>query len=125
MWDFGEEVPESKIKGELQKTTSPAPRKVVLGGTGTGTISSGGAGGVLVTGVGTAFTTQLNRGDKLTVGSQTCKVNNILSDLQLITETAFSPALSGEAVTFEKGDVPLGASSLPTKGTISIQIASE
>jgi hypothetical protein len=125
MWDFGEEVPESKIKGELQKTTSPAPRKVVLGGTGTGTISSGGGGGVLVTGIGTGFTTQLNRGDKITVGSQTCKVNNILSDLQLITETAFNPALSGEAFAFEKGDVPMGASSLPTKGTVSIQIASE
>ncbi len=60
--------------------------------TGTGTISSV---GTTVTGVGTAFTTQISVGSTITASGQTRTVASITSNTILDTDTAFSPAIAG------------------------------
>lgn len=116
-WDFGGEVALAKIVDVLMDST-PKPRKVVLGGTGTGTLT-----GVLeIVGSGTAFTSQLNVGDRIIVGLQVRRVQAIGSDTALTVDAAFDPPVSAEAFTFEHGDVPLGAEELPRKGTFSFEV---
>jgi len=62
------------------------------GTTGTGTISSS---GTTVTGVGTAFLTDISVGQYIKSGTQKRQVTVVTNDTSLTTATAFSPALSG------------------------------
>jgi hypothetical protein len=59
---------------------------------GTGNISS--SSGTTVTGLQTAFQTQLRVGDKITVGAQTRRISAISSNNALTMDSAFNPAIS-------------------------------
>jgi len=71
-----------------------------------------------VTGTSTTFTTDLNVGSRIVVGTQIRTVATIDSDTSLTTTVAFSPVLSGSTVNrFE--EVLVGLSELLTKKTDS------
>lgn len=61
----------------------------------TGTISSS---GVTVTGTGTAFLTELRKGDYIWVQNQVRKIVGILNDTKLTLNAAFSPDIAGQAL---------------------------
>lgn len=63
---------------------------------GAGTVSSS---GTAVTGTGTAFLTAASVGGYIVSGGQTRRIVSISSNTALVTEGAFSPALSGAAYT--------------------------
>jgi hypothetical protein len=78
-------------------TSAPQSALHVVGAAadaGAGTISSSGS---AVTGVGTAFTTQLHAGDLLVVGSQIQGIASISSDTSLTTQGAFSPTTNNSS----------------------------
>jgi hypothetical protein len=78
-------------------TSAPQSALHVVGAAadaGAGTISSSGS---AVTGVGTAFTTQLHVGDLLVVGSQIQGIASIASDTSLTTQGAFSPTANNSS----------------------------
>ncbi|MEK7648989.1 MAG: hypothetical protein AAB400_03690 [Patescibacteria group bacterium] len=77
--------------------------------TGTGTLSSA---SMVVTGVGTAFITQISIGSNITASGQTRTVDSISSNTSLTTETAFSPAISsGTSFTFTRNLLALDSRS--------------
>jgi hypothetical protein len=67
--------------------------------TGTGTLSSI---GVNVTGILTAFTTELQEGDLILAADQVRRVVTITDDLNLVIDLAFSPSLANEEFIFQK-----------------------
>ncbi len=67
------------------------------GVTGTGTVTSV---GTAVTGSGTAFSTELEVGQRITVDGQARVIDTIPSDTSLTVTVAFSPNVVGEAFTY-------------------------
>lgn len=91
-------------KGDTQifaaSCTSGSPVVTSVPRTGTGTLSSSGA---TVTGTGTSFLAEIQVGTFITADAQTRKVLAVISDTELLTATAFSPALSADAFTIFVG----------------------
>ena len=75
--------------------------------------------GTVVTGAGTAFTTQLRVGDVLLVGAQSAVVAAIASDTALTTQTAFGPALTSSIFTFQKPVIRVEGSGGATQLVVS------
>lgn len=78
--------------------------------TGLGTISSS---GVTVTGVGTAFTVHVKRGDLITVGANTREVASVSTDTTLTLTTAFPSSLSAQSYTVKR----YGSGTITVSGT--------
>lgn len=75
-------------------TTDPSAKIAVAGSSGIGTGNITSSSGTSVTGTGTAFTTELEVGDLITVNGQPRIVASISSDTSLTTTVAFDPALT-------------------------------
>jgi hypothetical protein len=67
---------------------------------GTGTLSSSGTPGILVSGTGTAFTTELAVGAQITAGGETKTVTYIENDTGLYVDSAWSSSLTDDAFSF-------------------------
>jgi hypothetical protein len=66
----------------------------------TGTVSSS---GTAVTGVGTAFTTELSAGDYIKANGETQRVDSVTDNTNLVTTTAFATPLSGDSFQLAQG----------------------
>lgn len=81
---------------QLDEITVSPPLSTFPTVAGTGTISSS---GTTVTGTGTAFNTQIRNRLWISSGGQVRQVVKVNSDTSLVTNTAFSPVLSGASFT--------------------------
>jgi hypothetical protein len=120
LWAFGEGVPASKLI-EIIMSTEIKGRKASLVGTGVGTIS-GTISTNTITGSGTTFLSQLNKGDRIYRGGEFYTISSIASNTLLTTASPLPSTFASQPFTFELVEVPLAITELPKPGTIALTV---